>query len=302
MATTIPLADIQPGDVLLGMGHGEISKLLAWNGETDYSHASLVVDGGELVEATTGGCKLVALTTRQQQSNLMLHIDVWRPVAHDGAAFDAKDRAAIVAAARPFAGRPYAMDVLTQLAIIVAVRNKTDMPPAVKAIVRVIIDASLKDDPTHLTCTELVYRGLRDAAATPAHRLRPRVVVAPPAGKPFPKVDVVALWKEVKEMFGKRQAAVHDAGRPVLRGAAPGLPDEPPRASAEDDAALVAGAEHLRRQLGVTQPIVRSPRPGSGAAPTAPIEIPDPSPRGIIPLDFVASPSLRKLGVFPMKP
>ena len=95
---------------------------------------------------------------------------------------------------------------------------------------------------------------------------------------------------------------VRASGGPGLRAAAPNLPDAPPAASAEDDAALAAGAAHLRRQLGVPQPILRSPPPGSGAAPTAPIEIPDPAPRGIIPLDFVASPSLRKLGVFPMKP
>jgi hypothetical protein len=297
MATTIPLSDVLPGDVLLGMGHGEISKLLAWNGETDYSHASLVVDRGELVEATTGGCKIVALTTRQQQSNLMHYVDVWRPVAHDGRAFDAKDHAAIAASARPFAGRPYAMDVLTQLAIIVAVRNKTDMPPAVKAIVRVIVDSALKDDPTHLTCTELVYRGLRDAAAQPAQRLRPRIVVAPKSSKPFPKVDVVALWREVKEMFGKRKAAPQARG---LRAAAPRLPDAPPEASKEDDAALDAGAAQLRRELGIAATLqVEAPR---RAATRGPIEIPDPAPRGIIPLDFVASPSLTKLGAFPMKP
>lgn len=298
MPTTIPLTEIRPGDVLLGMGHGEISKLLAWNGETDYSHASLVVDKGELVEATTSGCKLVPLTTRQGQSNLMHFVDVWRPVAHDGRAFDAGDHAAIVANARPFAGRPYAMDVLTQLAIIVAVRNKTDMPPAVKAIVRIIVDSALKDDPTHLTCTELVYRGLRDAVVTPAHRLRPRIVVAPKTSKPFPKIDVFALWQETKEMFGKRESVARPGGGP-LRASGPQLPDAPPQASKEDDAALDAGAERLRRQLGVPpEPLLKSGAPGMAAA--RPIEIPDPSPRGIIPLDFVASPSLKKLGAFPM--
>ncbi|HET7843118.1 MAG TPA: hypothetical protein VFL14_03145 [Xanthomonadales bacterium] len=299
MGTTIPLGDIEPGDVLMALGHGEISKLLAWNGESDYSHAMLVVDGGNLVEATTGGCKIVPLTTRQRQSDRWLYVDVWRPVAHDGRAFDADDRAAIVANGRTFAGLPYAMDVLTQLAIVVAVRNKTDMPPAVKAIVRVIVDSALKDDPTHLTCTELVYRGLRDAQASPEHRLRPKIVVAPKASKPFPKVDVIALWKETKEMFGKRKAAPQAPG---LRAAAPALSDAPPAPSSEDDAALDAGTAHLRKRLGVKQPVLRAPPAGPGARPPEPIEIRDPAPRGIIPLDFVASPSFTKLGSFPMKP
>ena len=105
MGNSIPLDQIKPGDVLMCMGHGELSKLLAWNGETDYSHAALVLDGGELIEATTGGCKLVPLTTRQTQVKNWNYVDVWRPVAHDGRAFDAKDQAAIVASARPFAGR-----------------------------------------------------------------------------------------------------------------------------------------------------------------------------------------------------
>ena len=47
----ITTQQVLPGDILLGSGIGEISKLIQWAADSDYSHASIVFRAGLLAEA-----------------------------------------------------------------------------------------------------------------------------------------------------------------------------------------------------------------------------------------------------------
>ena len=63
-AALLPVAELRTGDVLLMMGEGPLSDLIAWASDSIYSHAALVADAGDLVEASTVGVRRYPLATR----------------------------------------------------------------------------------------------------------------------------------------------------------------------------------------------------------------------------------------------
>ena len=46
------------------MGRGQLSKLIAWVGDSAYSHAAMVIGNGELIEAATKGVRHASLAER----------------------------------------------------------------------------------------------------------------------------------------------------------------------------------------------------------------------------------------------
>src|SRR5690606_2207004 len=54
---TLPAAELRTGDVLLMMGEGPLSDLIAWASDSIYSHAAIVADAGDLIEASTAGVR-----------------------------------------------------------------------------------------------------------------------------------------------------------------------------------------------------------------------------------------------------
>jgi hypothetical protein len=83
---------LQPGDVLLMMGRCQLSKLIAWASDSKYSHAALMLDDGQLVEAALSGSHIAPLAGHLLKFDDYAHIDAFRSVAVCGEA----DRLALI--------------------------------------------------------------------------------------------------------------------------------------------------------------------------------------------------------------
>jgi hypothetical protein len=140
------------------------------------------------------------------------------------------------------------------------------------------------DDGKQMVCSELVYRSLRDCAATPAGRLRPVILEPEPDDAPMPEVDGWKVLAEVLKMLG------HKAMPEGLLASGDGR-----RGAVADAAALAAVHAQARELLGLppadtSAPLLRARR----AAP--PAEIRDPVARQVRPRDLEVSPSLDPIG------
>ena len=76
-----------PGDFGLTLGRSQISKLIAWAGDSLYSHAFLVFDQNQLIEAAPGGVRFVQIAQRMREPSLLL-FDVYRPSNASDCALD----------------------------------------------------------------------------------------------------------------------------------------------------------------------------------------------------------------------
>lgn len=302
---TLRLAEVQAGDVLLSLGHGELSRLLAWNGDSDYSHGALAVGDGDLAEAATTGSRRMAIDDPRRWGE-MVYTDVYRPICAAGERREPRDIDAVVAAGLEMLGRPYPIDFLKQLAIIVTVRQHVPHHAIGRLLVRVALDHLANDESQHLTCTELVFRAFDEAQVQPVRALSPVVKVIPFAEKPRPSVDWLALWKEVEPLLaasktpanGKRGGATPLPATPQSDVSALLASGEIPRDDhpAITDAAIAkalaaARARHLRA--------VPPPRAPDAKALRRDLRldiVPNPNPKTVIPVDFQTSPSYRRMG------
>jgi hypothetical protein len=75
----LQVQDLEAGDVLLHMGRGELSKLIAWVGDSQYSHAAVVIDETQLMEAAASGVRLASLVQRTAMIANFHYVDVFRP-------------------------------------------------------------------------------------------------------------------------------------------------------------------------------------------------------------------------------
>lgn len=272
---TIPVRELRSGDLLLSLGEGNLSALLAWNGESAYSHASLVLEDGNLIEATTRGVSISPAVDRPTDAKIVF-TDVYRPVAPNGDSRSEDEMHTVARYARQFDQLPYAMDSLKQLAIFVSVRNHLPKSPMARWIIRVALDHLDKDDSSSLTCTELIYRSYDESPTLPANALRPVIVVQPRRKIPFPKIDWIALRKEIRPMLRGQKSA-----EPMAAEAAdsdPGI----------ESGVLQARLEKVRRRL--------TDGPSASRSRERNWIHPNPSAIGTIPLDFETSPSFRALG------
>ncbi|MGB0133334.1 hypothetical protein [Dokdonella sp.] len=161
---------LQPGDVLLHMGTGELSKLIAWVGDSAYSHAAMVIEDAQLIEAAASGVRHASLAERTQMGAHFHFIDVFRPLRPTPG--DNKSRAALLAATNRYLGVPYPMTSLITLGIACAVRNKIPGDQRLRRFVRMALDVVIANDSSQVVCSELVYRGFDEAATNPEHSLR----------------------------------------------------------------------------------------------------------------------------------
>jgi hypothetical protein len=285
----ITAADLRPGDVLLMLGHGEISKLLAWNGGSEYSHAAVVVDDGDLVEAATVGLRRVSLKERLADTAEVVLMDAYRPSRRDGKPFVAPDEEIVSATARSFIGRPYATQFLTELAIVVTVRGHLPKHEIGRLLVRLALDHHIANVDTSMTCCELVFRAFHDAPVAPANALTPRIFVQPRDPLPMPKIDWIALWKEWQQM--RRRASSGPAAKRT-NGADAITSEHIDAVPAIGDGELTARIERVRALLAHAPGLEKTLALADGK----PIEDPRPNPKTIIPLDLQSSPSVRLLG------
>ena len=283
-------ATLQAGDVLLMLGEGPLSQLIAWCGDSIYSHAALVAAGGDLIEAAAKGVRRYPLAQRIADQANYHFVDAFRPLARDGSALDDGDRASVLAHAQSLLGTPYPLDQLATLGVLVAVRGKLPRQPLARLVVREALDRLVRDDPSHMVCSELVYRSFAECDAQPRGRLAPRIVSAPRGSEPFPQVDWKALWDEVWPLLRpQRQAVLADATRAALAGDAQA---ERRLATPAPDDGLEDSLAQARAALGVAD----APAMLSGAAATPPVPATDPNPRLVTPLDLALTPSHVALG------
>jgi hypothetical protein len=292
-------ADLQVGDILLMMGHGPISALIAWCGDSIYSHAALVADNGDLIEAAAKGVRRYALAQRLADAANYYYIDAFRPLGADGQALNDDDRAAVLAHALSLLGVPYPLDSLATLGVILAIRGKWPQHWLARLAVREAMDHLIRNNPSHMVCSEVVYRSFAECAAQPPGRLAPEIVLEPRGDAPFPHIDLKELWDEIWPLL-------HPSRQQALMGLVPqrlqALQDMPmPSAqmlSDLEDAALDRQAAQVREAIGVDVnvhlPLMSDHERLADSTPPTPI--PHPNPKLVTPLDLASSPSNAILG------
>lgn len=267
-------AGLRPGDVLLMKGCGAVSDLIAWFGDSTYSHAAVMVDGGCFVEAALPSARVVALTDRLAQVDEYDFIDACRPCRADGTPLREADRAALVAAARGLVGVSYPLDALLQMAVFAALRNRIPAHAGLRGLLRTMIDHALRFDPQHMVCSELVYCAFREAGLAPA------LITSAQLDLPLPAVDPAALLEEWRAARGRAGAAAEAA--------------HPAKAEASEEE--LEDLLHRFRARRGSYPRLLQAQPGTSGL----VPVPVPNPADVLPVDLETSPQLRRLGRLPM--
>ncbi|MDH5834153.1 hypothetical protein [Luteimonas kalidii] len=299
-AAAFPATELQTGDILLMLGEGPLSELIAWASDGAYSHAAIVADGGDLIEAAASGVRRYPLAQRLGDQANYHFIDALRVHDRAGAPLTAVDLGQVLAQAQTMLGVPYPVDQLALLGVVMAVRGKWPVHPWGRLLVRVALDHALPDDDGRMVCSEVVYRAYAECAAVPAGRLAPEIVIGPRGTAPFPEIDWKALFDEVWPLL-------RPGGRETLHG--PRMQVNAMK-SVDLAGAGAAGAEQSvepvsddmleqARQavLARAASAVVAPR-GVGDALPAADALPDatPNPRLVSPEDLAISPSVTRLG------
>lgn len=272
-------ADLLPGDWGLTLGRSEISKLIAWVGDSLYSHAFLVLNPQELIEAAPGGVRVVSIARRMAEPSLLV-FDVYRPGNGQGQRYDAQEVAAIDARARSFLGRGYPIPELLLLGLMAAVRNWLPENDTLRWILRIALEALIRDDPRELVCSELIFRTLREAEVQPRGVLEPSIVNPVRTHAAMPPIDFLALIREIEQLFPKQGTAEGDPRAILHASVHAAYLDRGPIS----DGMLQAGVDAVRERYAI-----ETPRRGV-------FIVPRPNPKAIFPADLERSPSVRFIG------
>ncbi|MCG6117259.1 MAG: hypothetical protein MEQ07_03570 [Aquimonas sp.] len=272
MTPFIDPAQLRPGDVLLMKGIGAVSDLIAWFGDSSYSHAALMVDGGAFVEAALPVSRRVMLVDRLKQSDHYDFIDVYRPTQSSGRPLQDAERATITDAATALLGVDYPLDALLQMAVFAGLRNRIPADKGLRWLLREILDHLVKQDPKHMVCSELVYSALRNASQAPA------LIISAQLDLPVPKINVTELIKEWLQAHGKSLASA----------AAIGPHEAAENELAERFAQLRAQRAGLAKQAALALPALGMP------------PVLDANPKNVLPVDLETSPQLRLMGRLPL--
>ena len=290
-----PPGSLLPGDVLLMLGEGPLSQLIAWCGDSIYSHAAMVLDATELVEASGAGVRRYPLAQRFADTANYHYIDAFRPLDGACGAIGEPDMALVLDHARSLLGVPYPVDLLALLGVVLAVRGKVPGDPWLRLVVREALDHVVANDPSRMVCSEAVYRCFAECAAQPAARLAPRIVLEPRGTEPFPHIDLKALWEEVWPLIRPQRQGQLQAAAPALRAFAVQDAAPPPPMAVPDDE-LQRGLARARAALGMEAQRVAMAAPAAAGAAGDPPVVPHPNPKLVTPLDLAATPSHRVLG------
>lgn len=276
MAMWIDPAQVRPGDVLLMKGISAISDLIAWFGDSTYSHAALMIDGGDFVEAAPPASRRVALSVRLQQVDHYEFIDVYRPTQASGRPLDAAQREALAKAGAGLVDVQYPLDEMLQMAVFAGLRNRVPADKEMRWLLLLILNYLVTHDPKHMMCSELVYDGMRQAEQAPA------LIVSAQLDLPFPNVDIVQLIKEWLSARGtpKRELAA------LGEGAVPDVGEE-------ELATLFRTLQEQRKDHVLTRTLDQA---ALGMPPVL-----NANPRNVLPVDLETSPQLRRVGRLPLK-
>lgn len=257
-------AGLRAGDVLLMKGIGPVSDLIAWFGDSTYSHAAIMVEDGYFVEAAAPVSRKVRLADRLQQGQYYDFIDALRPTRGGGEPLDAPQREAIAVSAAGNLDVPYPLNALFQMAIFAGLRNRIPANAALRWLLREIIDHLMANNPSHMVCSELVFRSLKGADLAPA------LVVSAQLDLPMPHIDIAELIREWEQASGRKAALAAAAPEAVGENELGGI-----------YAGLRASRSAPVRELGMP-PVI------------------DPNPADVLPVDLETSPQLRRLGRLPL--
>ncbi|HRN61470.1 MAG TPA: hypothetical protein PLF73_03305 [Luteimonas sp.] len=296
----LPIEALRTGDILLMLGDGPLSDLIAWASDGPYSHAAVVADGGDLIEAAASGVRRYPLARRIANQADYHFIDAWR--MHDGCGEPLADAdlADVLAKAESLLGIPYPVDQLALLGAIMAVRGKWPEHPWARLLVREALDHVLPSETDGMVCSEVVYRAYAQCAATPDGRLAPVIVVGERGTAPFPDIDWKALFDEIWPLLkprGRQRLQAPQARLNAMKSADIG------RLGVDLAAVPEIGDEELEQarlavlaQLGPEDAGAEALRAGPG-----PVD-PKPNPRLVSPQDLAASPSVSLLGRLMQRP
>jgi len=272
---------MQSGDVILMLSTGPVSALIAWCGDSIYSHSALMADNGDLIEASAGGVRRYPLAKRLEDRANVVFVDGYRSLDAGGEPLNALQRSAIVTAGEKFIGIPYEFGKLLDIGIICAVRQKLPAHPMARFLVREALDHALENNNKAMTCSEFVYNSFLGAGVTPAGSVTPVIVVAPRSELPFPKIDWVAFAKEMWELLHAakpQSASVYASADLSTLGT-----------DIQDDD-LNSRITQLRGKLGMDAVSTAQHQT------TGEIIIANPNPKLVTPLDLATTPSHLPLG------
>lgn len=276
MAIWVDPTQVRPGDVLLMKGISAISDLIAWFGDSMYSHAALMVDGGDFVEAAPPISRRVALSVRLQQVDHYEFIDVYRPTQASGRPLEPGQRDAIAQAGAGLVDVQYPLDEMLQMAVFAGLRNRVPADKEMRWLLLLILNHLVAHDPKHMMCSELVYGGLRQARQAPA------LIVSAQLDLPFPDVDIAQL---IKEWLSARGAPKHEL-MAVGEGAVPEVGEE-------ELVALFRTLQEQRKGHVLTRTLDQA---ALGMPPVL-----NANPRNVLPVDLETSPQLRRVGRLPLR-
>lgn len=285
--------DLEPGDVLLHMGCSELSRLIAWVGDSHYSHAAVVFDEDRLIEAAAGGVRHASLAERAGMVDDFRYIDVFRPTRlqqPDGSVMLDLLRNALV----PYVGSTYPMTSLFVLGVACAARNTIPGDRDLHRVIGMALDLVIDHSPSNVACGELVYRGFDEAATTPPHGLRLPLSTCARQHAPMPDIDLLALAHECLDDL-RRAGRKPSIASEIALLASPmfGMRDVADAAIADSpkDATLERRLQQVREHLGMTMPAPMSSA-GRVIAEFNPLH----HPKAVLPADLEFSRGLLKIG------
>jgi hypothetical protein len=284
-AVGFPLDQLQVGDLLLMLGKSELSKLIAWFGDSRYSHVSMVSENGMLIEAIRPVAAESPLSKRLAENGPVVLVDAYRSLAADGSPLSGEDRAAVLRHARSLLGTVFAQDELVMVGFLVALRGKPQHLPAwLRWVIHQATEHAIRQDPGKMMCSEFAYRSFADCDVSPPGRLARPIAMGEPSDLPFPEIDYAGLQKEVREILGFK---AHD-NKAVEAGEQLGEAVD----LDVDEQVLDDAIAALRAQLGVDADVADAPNALKAEAWTPP----RPNPKLVRPRDLADSIASRFLG------
>ena len=282
--STVFIDELLPGDVLLSMArNAEISKVIAWCSDSEYSHAAIVADQGRLFEANGKGARYTDLAERARDTDHYMYVRAVRLKNRGGQPFDTDQRDQVVAKIRSLEGTPYPFGDILTLGMAVAARRKLIEDEWLRTFVYLLMDYLIPRCSDAMSCAELVFRCLSENAVQPKRWLEPEILVPEPKKGPHWDINVPKLIKEFcKGISGDEEARKKFEW--LCKYFCEGVNAAPVTAEQYEQR-----FQEFRRAFGL------DPAPDAATV-DAGFPIPNPNPRLIQPEDFAETPSGTLLG------
>ena len=271
---------LQIGDVLLMLGHGEISKMIAWCSDSLYSHAAIVADRGDLIEAAPKGVRRCSISERLKDRKNYFFVDGFRPLTTGAEPLTDGDRGAVLEKASSLLKKDYPLDLLATIGLVTAIRGKVPQGTVARFVIYVALDHLVTSDDSKQMCSEVVYRSLAECAVTPRGRLAPTIVTSETTHWAFPDIDWAEFFKEIMQVIIPPWRFAGDFERYL--GAGGDIEARVPRVG---DGMIENAIDKARGKFAIPPPPDRNGLP-----------VPNPNPKLITPLELTSTPSHTSLG------